>query len=68
MFPNEKECLNLDFTQIGSNHYCYDLIYLPEKTLFLEKAEARGAKIKNGLEMLHLQADAAYEIWMNSES
>jgi shikimate dehydrogenase len=68
MFPHEKECLNLDFAEIGSNHYCYDLIYLPEKTLFLEKAAAQGAKIKNGLEMLHLQADAAYNIWMNSES
>jgi shikimate dehydrogenase len=34
----------------------------------LEQAAAQGAKIKNGLEMLHLQADAAYDIWMNSES
>jgi shikimate dehydrogenase len=68
MFPQVKECLNLDFAEIGSNHYCYDLIYLPERTIFLEQAAAQGAKIKNGLEMLHLQADAAYDIWMNSES
>jgi len=68
MFPQEQECLNLDFAAIGSNHYCYDLIYLPERTIFLEQAAAQGAKIKNGLEMLHLQADAAYDIWMSSES
>jgi shikimate dehydrogenase len=68
MFPAVDEYLPIDFTQIGSNHYCYDLIYLPEKTTFLKMGETNGASIKNGLEMLHLQADAAFEIWMNSES
>ena len=41
----------------------YDLIYNPSPTRFLELAAARGAQTKDGLEMLHLQADAAWHIW-----
>lgn len=54
----------IPYDGITPDHLAYDLIYLPEKTLFLSKAEAQGASIKNGLEMLHLQADKAYEIWI----
>jgi shikimate dehydrogenase len=41
----------------------YDLIYNPAETLFLTKGKERGASIQNGLEMLHLQAEASWEIW-----
>ncbi len=68
MFPNEMELLPIPFNGIGSEHYCFDLIYLPAKSNFLLAAEKYGAKIKNGLEMLHLQADEAYHIWMNQET
>ncbi|NLX66518.1 MAG: shikimate dehydrogenase, partial [Bacteroidales bacterium] len=44
-------------------HLLYDLIYNPEETLFLQKGKARGVTIKNGMEMLQLQALAAWEIW-----
>jgi shikimate dehydrogenase len=44
-------------------HLVFDLIYLPEQTLFLNKAKHHGAVIKNGLEMLHLQAQKSWEIW-----
>ncbi len=64
MYPHDEEKIALDLGGIGAAHYCYDLIYLTEKTRFLQEAEERGAKIKNGLEMLHLQADEAYRIWM----
>ncbi|MBR4649644.1 MAG: shikimate dehydrogenase, partial [Bacteroidaceae bacterium] len=47
----------------GERHLLYDLVYNPAKTLFLQKGEAQGAAIKNGLEMLHLQAEAGWEIW-----
>ena len=53
----------IPYEAIGERHLLYDLIYNPEKTLFLEKGEARGAVIKNGLEMLHGQAVAAWKIW-----
>lgn len=64
MYPDIDELLSLPYEGIGSGHYCFDLIYLPEKPSFLATAEAKGAKICNGLEMLHLQADKAFDIWM----
>ncbi|MFN4083274.1 MAG: shikimate dehydrogenase family protein [Bacteroidia bacterium] len=63
MYPNIDDCLNLPYNKLTTKHYCYDLIYLPEETLFLKKAKQQGAKTKNGLEMLHLQAEAAWNIW-----
>jgi shikimate dehydrogenase len=41
----------------------YDLVYNPEETLFLKKGKEKGAKTKNGLEMLFLQAEEAWRIW-----
>ena len=45
------------------NHIAFDLIYNPEKTTFLKKAEEKGAVLKNGYEMLVFQAEKAWEIW-----
>lgn len=47
----------------GPDHLFFDLIYNPEITAFLKAGQKQGAAIKNGLEMLHLQAEAAWEIW-----
>ncbi len=47
----------------GESHLVYDLIYNPEKTRLLQEAEKRGARVKNGLEMLFLQAERSWEIW-----
>ncbi|HYF69830.1 MAG TPA: shikimate dehydrogenase, partial [Ohtaekwangia sp.] len=55
----------IDFEKISQDHYVYDLIYNPARTLFLQKAEMRGATIKNGLEMLHVQAEKSWKIWNN---
>jgi shikimate dehydrogenase len=41
----------------------YDLIYNPEETAFLKEGKKRGATITNGLRMLELQAEKAWEIW-----
>ena len=51
---------------IDSHHLCYDLIYNPSPTLFLQKASKRGAKTVDGLAMLHRQADLAYKIWTSA--
>jgi shikimate dehydrogenase len=48
---------------MDEHNILYDLIYNPDETLFLEKGAARGATIKNGLEMLLLQAFASWEFW-----
>jgi len=63
MSPNVATCPPLNYSLLGEGHLLFDAVYNPDKTLFLQKGQARGATIKNGLEMLHLQAEAAWEIW-----
>ena len=65
MSPNTETMPPIDFEHIGPEHYVYDLIYNPARTMFLQKAEMRGATIKNGLEMLHVQAEKSWKIWNN---
>jgi shikimate dehydrogenase len=62
-YPNTQVCPNIPYEGLSKQHLLYDLIYNPEKTLFLKKGEMEGATIKNGLEMLHKQAISAWEIW-----
>ncbi len=41
----------------------YDLVYRPERTLFLQQAEAAGCAVQGGLAMLVMQGAAAFELW-----
>ena len=66
-FPHINECPEIPYEHIGNTHILYDLVYNPDETLFLQKGKAAGAKTKNGLEMLILQAQAAWEIWKNED-
>lgn len=61
--PNIDAAPKIPFEFFTENHIAYDLIYNPSETLFLRKAKANGAVTKNGLEMLELQAEKAWEIW-----
>ncbi|MBI3521181.1 MAG: shikimate dehydrogenase [Bacteroidetes bacterium] len=63
MFPKTGVSPEIPFQFITPEHLLYDLIYNPEETLFLQKGKAQGAVIMNGLNMLKLQADKAWEIW-----
>lgn len=63
MFPNANKAPHIPYEFITPLHLVYDLIYLPEETLFIKQAATRGAVTQNGLAMLHLQADKAWEIW-----
>ena len=63
MYPNTEECPNLPYEAMDSQHLLYDLIYNPDATLFMKKGMERGAVVKNGLEMLLLQAYASWEFW-----
>ena len=65
MSPNNNAIPQIDFELITPQHYVYDLIYNPARTMFLQKAEMRNATIKNGLEMLHIQAEKSWAIWNN---
>ncbi len=62
-FPKIEEKPYLPYTGIGDTHILYDLIYNPEETAFLKEGKKRGATITNGLRMLELQAEKAWEIW-----
>jgi len=62
-FPNINNCPAIPYEYISSNHVLYDLVYNPEETLFLKKGKEKGAVTINGLNMLHLQAERAWEIW-----
>ena len=48
---------------ITAQHYCFDLNYNPAETVFLQKAKQTGATIKNGMDMLTLQAEINWQIW-----
>lgn len=63
MYPHEDKCPDIPYDLLTPGHICYDLIYNPDTTLFMKKAEAHGATTKNGLEMLLLQAFESWTIW-----
>ena len=63
MSPNTETFPDLAYDQLTPNHYCYDLVYNPEQTAFMKKAQAMGAQTKNGLEMLQRQAEKSWEFW-----
>lgn len=62
-FPKVEEAPAIPYELLTSEHLAYDLVYNPEETAFLKRAKTQGATIKNGLEMLHLQALRAWSIW-----
>lgn len=63
MQPNGNTKPSLPYDAIGKKHLCYDLVYNPSKTVFLQMAEANGAVIKNGSDMLEFQAEESWRIW-----
>ncbi|MDR0977220.1 MAG: shikimate dehydrogenase [Prevotellaceae bacterium] len=63
MFPKVDACPDIPYELLTPRHLLYDLLYNPDQTLFMKKGKAQGATVKNGLEMLLLQAFAAWEIW-----
>jgi len=61
--PNVEECPDIPYDMLTPKHLLYDLVYNPEETEFLKRGKEKGASIKNGIEMLHLQAEKSWEIW-----
>ena len=62
---HENELPKIPYQYVTDKHLLYDLVYNPEITNFLQKGLDCNAKIKNGLEMLILQAEKSWEIWTN---
>ncbi|MBS5875632.1 MAG: shikimate dehydrogenase [Prevotella sp.] len=67
MYPHIDECPQLPYEAMTSKNLLYDLLYNPDETLFMKKGAQHGATVKNGLEMLLLQAFASWEFWHNKE-
>lgn len=63
MFPRVDACPDIPYQLLTGRHLLYDLVYNPQETLFLKRGAERGAAVKNGLEMLHLQALASWRFW-----
>ncbi|MFC2186648.1 shikimate dehydrogenase family protein [Fulvivirgaceae bacterium LMO-SS25] len=62
-YPNLNSCPDLYYTKLSNKNLLYDMVYNPSETLFMKRGLELGAKVKNGLDMLHYQADKAWEIW-----
>jgi shikimate dehydrogenase len=63
MYPSVNEAPPIPYEALTASHYLFDLVYNPAKTLFLQKGEERGAAIKNGEDMLLIQAEESWKIW-----
>ncbi|HNX80467.1 MAG TPA: shikimate dehydrogenase, partial [Prolixibacteraceae bacterium] len=62
-FPNTGTYPLIPYNLITQEHLLYDLVYNPAESLFLKYGKEQGAAIKNGYEMLELQALMSYDIW-----
>lgn len=63
MWPHDNDCVDIPYNSITPDHYVFDLIYKPSKTLLLKRAEAQGATIQNGYDMLIIQAEESWKLW-----
>ncbi len=63
MYPKTDMAPDLPYHALGEDHLLYDLVYNPEETKFMALGKAQGAATCNGLKMLYLQAEKAWEIW-----
>mgnify|MGYP002857504816 CR=1 FL=1 len=67
LYPHFDECPQLPYEAMDNHTILYDLIYNPDQTLFMRKGAQYGADVKNGLEMLLLQAFASWEFWNDNK-
>ena len=63
MYPDVESYPDIPYNELTPDHLLFDLVYNPEKTIFLSRGEKMGAAIVNGHDMLHYQAEASWEIW-----
>lgn len=63
MFPNVSDAPDIPYQWLTPSHVCFDMVYNPLQTEFMRRCALRGASVINGLEMLRIQAEEAWEIW-----
>lgn len=62
-YPNTTEFPQISYNYLNKKHLLFDLIYNPKETEFLRFGKAKNCSIKNGLEMLEIQAESSWNIW-----
>jgi len=62
-FPKPELAPQIPYHLLTAKQSLFDLVYNPEKTLFLAKGESQGCACTNGMKMLHGQAEASWKIW-----
>ena len=62
-YPKVEGCPDIPYQYLTSDHLLFDLVYNPEVTRFMSLGLEKGATVKNGYEMLLLQAERSYAIW-----
>ena len=62
-FPKTEEMPEIPVEMLTSSHRVYDLVYNPSETTLMKACLQKGGKVKNGMDMLVLQAEAAWAIW-----
>jgi shikimate dehydrogenase len=65
--PNVHLSPNIPYQFLSKKHLLFDLIYNPAISVFLSKGKEKGATIKNGYEMLEIQAEESWRIWNESK-
>ena len=62
-YPKTADFPQIPYKQLNENHLLFDLIYNPIESTFLRFGKTRNCSIKNGLEMLEIQAESSWNIW-----
>lgn len=68
MYPDTESAPPLPYGMITDRHVCVDIVYNPTVTRFMALCAAQGATVRNGLGMLHTQADHAWDIWSREDA
>jgi len=68
MLPDIASLPPIPYEYITPSHLLYDCVYNPECTAFLREGAKHGARTINGLKMLYMQADAAWDIWRETQN
>jgi shikimate dehydrogenase len=63
MYPAVETEPSIPYQYLTERHFLYDLVYNPTETVFLKKGKEKGSRVMNGMDMLVLQAERAWQIW-----
>ena len=62
-YPKIANFPQIPYKELNENHLLFDLIYNPIESTFLRFGKTKNCSIKNGLEMLEIQAESSWNIW-----